>query len=287
MEYGVDTDKDYAELIRQAIAKQLDGDGYSDDELDNLSSYLHPRYKARWEQLIDNRFAVSLDMTDEQLCAYDTGAVPESRQTDRDYYRPASVGIKKRQGSGDRVRTLEQERKHRRKWSKLNRASVDIVGHPADVFVYDESEGVFYYQIQTLKFYTEADCGNRLGWHPDPTKQNNKLVPVKWRVCPKTQRLHITYQGKRIYAHHLAWHMAKDPDWGFERRDRTGDLYFIDGDVTNLKISNLSLKPTTRKVYQARGCVRGKRVCLGSYATIAERDDAVRAFKALKDMGLV
>lgn len=278
MSYDYDTDKSFAELIRWATTKQRDGDSCNDDELDNLSSYIHPRYKARWEQLIDTRFAISLDVTDEQLCAYDTDAVSSIRQTDSDYYRPASVGIKKRVGSGDRVRTLDQERKYQMSRTKLKTASVARGGDILSVTHYDPLEGLVSWIIDVL---TWDDVNNR--WRHDTSGYNKgiKLVPIKWRADHVRRVLYITYQGKRVYAHHLAWHLhyGSPPP---------GNLRFVDGNPGNLTITNIALVATgPKKPYVARARLRGKMTHLGSYATIQERDEAVKAFNGLKQLGLV
>lgn len=243
-------------------------------EMTTSNEPIHPRLQQIYDELneAEEERSNTVDRCDE--------APPSNRAM--------SVGIK-RNGSGNRVRTLEEDRKQRSRSAKIKRASIDIKGHPLEVFKYDPVEGVIYSQAIQRIWSEENSCWENDHNHqypnPDVFPRGGlapyiRLVPVLFRQDKAKCALCISYHGKRFLAHRLAWELY----YG----EKAPNLRFADNNPSNIKLSNLvPVATATPKPYQARVSVKGKIVCLGSFATREQRDEAVMTFKALRKMGIV
>lgn len=97
---------------------------------------------------------------------------------------------------------------------------------------------------------------------------------VNWATMRGYATVH--HGGKTILAHRLAWRL------------QTGQwpeiaVYFLDGDKSNLKWANLSLKRTTapKKRFQAQTRSEGKVISLGYFSSREEAQEAIKFFKQI------
>lgn len=198
--------------------------------------------------------------------------------------RSVQVGLK-RNGTGNRVRTIDEDVKHQNKLNRKRYSAIDIKGHPCEVWHYDPIEGVISSKVMNYKWSDENKCWEKNVWDFHNTETSGlepgmSLRKVEWCIDPHRSLYYITYHGKRLFAHRIAWQLY----YGQEPHNLT----FKDGNPTNLKLSNLvPVAGTKPKPYQATVRDKGKVVYLGRYETKEARDEAVNAFKALRSMGIV
>lgn len=135
------------------------------------------------------------------------------------------------------------------------------------------------HSIDTMfDFTADGLIGRRTKMYRDGcTDGEITLCAVKWRTLADGRR-YITFEGDRWYAHQIAWFLRY--------KSKPHKITFKDGDKSNYRLSNLQLKTTTRRPYQAQVRVNGKTISLGSYSTREEQQAAQEAYKALRKMGL-
>jgi heterodisulfide reductase subunit B len=228
-----------------------------------MNEPLHPRLAEIYQEMADAR-----------------EAPPEY---DFDNGRPMKVGLK-RNGLGNRVRTIDEDRKYQNRLNRKKVNRVEVKGHPCDVWHYNPNTGAISVRLMNYKWSDDDKCWvkNVDEFHNTASSELEpgvSLYPVKWCIDPNRGMYYTTYHGKRLFAHRIAWqlHHGREPH----------NLTFRDGNPMNLALHNLvpvaGAKP---KPFQALVRDKGKVVYLGRYETKEERDEAVNTFKFKRSIGL-
>ena len=200
--------------------------------------------QTRWYELARESFA---SVTDD-----DTSIVPAEA-----VYRPANAAIRKSNKGKTAQEVYENTKQQPRKMCKVVKGPIHHCYH------YNPETGVISRRVQ----WTENGC-----LIPRSDNYTADLEPVRFAELAAGY-LYITIDNTTWLAHHLAWYLT------YEVKPK--QLQFVDGDKTNLKLSNLKLVSWgIARPYQARVRVSGRIVCLGSYPTLKARDEAVNAFRA-------